>query len=106
MPASDGTVSGSAMARSRPAHAKTEHALLKLGWFTVPAHVGLGVWAWWLMLHDPDRLIELLAATHLLVPVVGLVTLRWWWSRWGELLVLLFINHAATFLVLMFLPWD
>ncbi len=106
MPASKGTVTGSTIKSGRAASARSEHALLRLAWFTVPAHVGLGVWAWWLMLNDPDRLIELLAAIHLLVPVVGLITLRWWWSRWGELCVLLFMNHAATFLVLMFLPWD
>ncbi len=80
--------------------------LLRFAWVTVPLHVGLGVLAWWLMLHDTDGLIQLLIAIHVGFPVLLIATIKWWWRSWGELLVLLFLNHTATFAVLICLPWE
>lgn len=80
--------------------------LLKFAWVTVPLHAGLGALVWWLMLHDTDGLIRLLIGIHIGFPVLLLATIKWWWRSWGELLVLLFLNHTATFVVLICLPWE
>ena len=89
-----------------PPSARKAHrpSLLRLAWWTVPLHIALAFGFWWMMQHDPDGLASAFIWIHVGFPVVLLATARWWWDRWGELLGLLLINHAATFAVLMFLP--
>jgi hypothetical protein len=59
-----------------------------------------------MMANDPDDLGAALLWTHIGFPILLVVSIRVWWDRWGELLALLAINHAATFVVLLFLPWS
>lgn len=79
-------------------------SLLRFAWWTVPIHIALAIGFWWMMQHDLDGLASAFVWIHVGFPVLLLATARWWLARWGELLVLLLINHAATFLVLIFLP--
>lgn len=91
----------------RPVARKAHRAsLLRLAWWTVPLHLLMGLGVWWLIRNEPDRLASLLVGGHIAFPVLLLVTVRWWWDRWGELLALLLINHAVTFGVLLCLPWE
>lgn len=80
-------------------------SLLRLGWWTVPMHVLLGLGFWWYMQHQPDQLVSILLWVHVGFPCLLLLTARWWWNRCGELLALLLMNHAATFGVLICMPW-
>lgn len=89
----------------RKARTKRQPSLLGLGWWTVPLHVLLGFGFWWYMQHQPDLLASILLWIHVGFPCLLLLTARWWWNRWGELLALLLMNHAATFGVLICLPW-
>lgn len=79
-------------------------SLLRFAWWTVPLHIALAFGFWWMMQNDPEGLASAIVWAHVGFPVLLLATTRWWWNRWGELLSLLLINHAATFAVLMFLP--
>jgi hypothetical protein len=72
----------------------------------VPIHLLLGFGFWWMVQNASDRLMEVAVGVHVAFPILLLLTVRWWWSRWGELLVLLLINHLATFSVLVCLPWS
>lgn len=89
-------------------HARKSHraSLLRFAWWTVPLHLLMGFGVWWLIRNEPERLASLLVGVHVAFPALLLVTVRWWWSRWGELLALLLINHAVTFGVLFCLPWE
>lgn len=84
---------------------RTRPSLLNLLWWSVPLHVLLAFGFWWMMQHQPARLGTLVIGVHLGFPLLLVVTVRWWWDRWGELLGVLLINHLATFLVLLCLPW-
>lgn len=88
-------------------HARKAHSasLLRFAWWTVPLHVLTGFGFWWLMQHQPDQLASILLWIHVGFPCLLLLTARCWWSRCGELLALLLLNHATTFGVLICLPW-
>ncbi len=73
--------------------------------WTVPMHLVLPVGLWWLIRNDPIVAAGAFAGVHLGVPVLLLITVRWWWDRVADLVLLLLINHLATFTVLAFLPW-
>lgn len=81
-------------------------SLLRFAWWTVPIHVALGFGFWWMMTNAPDDLGMALLWIHIGFPILLAVSIRVWWDRWGELLALLAINHAATFVVLICLPWS
>jgi hypothetical protein len=59
-----------------------------------------------MMLYATDHLADVLLRIHIGFPVVCLLTVAWWWHRWGELVALLAMNHLATFSVLICLPWS
>lgn len=86
-------------------HRTYRPSLLRFAWWTVPVHVALGFGFWWMMINAPDRLGPAFLWTHLGFPALLAVSIRLWWDRWGELLALLAINHAATFAVLILMPW-
>ena len=73
--------------------------------WTVPLHVILPIGLSWLMRHDFDAAVTTFAGIHVGFPLLLLMTVRWWWSRTGELLLLLFINHIVSFVVLCFIQW-
>ena len=73
--------------------------------WTVPLHVVLPIGLWWLMRHDFGSAVTAFVGIHVGFLLVLLTTVRWWWSRTGELVLLLFINHLVTFVVLGFIPW-
>ena len=81
-------------------------SLMRFAWWTVPLHVAMGFGFCWMIEHDPDGLASAFVWVHLGVPAVLLVTAGWWWDRKSELAALLCINHAATFAVLLFMPWS
>ena len=80
-------------------------SLLRFAWWTVPIHIVLGFGFWWMMTNRPDELGTVLLWFHIGFPALLAVTIRMWWDRWGELALLLTINHLATFAVLACLPW-
>ncbi len=73
--------------------------------WTVPLHLVLPVGLWWLIRNDPIVAASVFAGVNVGVPVLLLITVRWWWGRVVDLVLLLLINHLATFSVLAFLPW-
>lgn len=80
-------------------------SLLRHAYWTVPLHIVLPIALWWLMRYDREMAMSVFVGIHAAFPLFLLVTIRWWWSRMGELLWLLFINHLVTFVVLGFIPW-
>lgn len=80
-------------------------SLLRFAWWTVPIHIMLGFGFWWMMTNKPNELGTVLLWLHIGFPALLAVTVRMWWDRWGELALLLTINHMATFAVLACLPW-
>ncbi len=86
-----------------PAH---RPSLLRFAWWSVPIHVALGFGFWWMMTNFPEELGTGLLWIHVGFLVLIVVSIRLWWDRCGELLALLAINHAATFAVLICLPWS
>ena len=80
-------------------------SLLRFAWWTVPVHIAFGFGFWWMMTNRPDELGTALLWLHIGFPALLAVTIRMWWDRWGELTLLLTINHLATFAVLACLPW-
>ncbi len=93
---------GPAMAPRRPEAASS---LLWHACWTVPLHLVLPVGLWWLIRNNPIAAAWAFAGVHLGVPVLLLITVRWWWDRVADLVLLLLINHLTTFSVLAFLPW-
>lgn len=73
--------------------------------WTGPLHVVLPIGLWWLMQNAPTTAATTFFGVHAGFPVLLLMTVRWWRSRLSELLVLLFINHLISFIVILCLPW-
>lgn len=73
--------------------------------WTGPLHVVLPIGLWWLMQNDPSTAATAFFGVHAGFPVLLFMTVRWWRGRLGELLVLLFINHLISFIVILCLPW-
>ncbi|REJ85591.1 MAG: hypothetical protein DWQ34_28705 [Planctomycetota bacterium] len=73
--------------------------------WTLPLHVVLPIWLWWLMQHDPGQATAIVLGIHIGFPAVMLVTIRWWWRRVGELVALLILNHLVSFAVLAVFVW-
>ena len=98
------TIANGPLASTR--HKTHQSSLLRFVWWTVPIHATLGFAFWWMMTNAPDELGTALLWIHVGFPALLVISIRLWWNRWGELLALLAINHAATFAVLIFMPWS
>ena len=110
MSAIEGTTASDAAQRivnefHSPKNKTRRSSLLRFAWWTVPIHIALGFGFWWMMTNRPDELGTALLWLHIGFPALLAVTIRMWWDRWGELALLLTINHLATFAVLACLPW-
>jgi hypothetical protein len=73
--------------------------LWHLRW-TVPLHVALPIGLWWLLHHNFLSAVTTFVVIHVGFLLFLVTTVRWWWPRINELLLLLFINHVVTFVVL------
>lgn len=91
------------------AHADTpachSRTLLWHARWTLPLHVVLPIGLWWLVQHDPGSATVLFVGIHAGFPILLIATVRWWWSRRGELIALLIINHLVSFVVLAVVAW-
>lgn len=71
--------------------------LARLARYTIPFHLLLPWLLWGLSFIGPQVPFALFVAFHVLFPVVLVVTFRWWKNEIVELLMLVVINHLATF---------
>ena len=75
-------------------------SLLRHARWTVPVHLALPIVGWGLAAIDAELAAWGFAGIHVLFLVFFIATLRLWWSRVEQLLVLVAINHVASFLSL------
>lgn len=86
------------MTPPRPAGEVRGPSLRSVLLVTVPAHAALPV-ALWALHRDVATTAWLVLALHGVGAAAILATVRWWWGRFAELLVVLVLDHVATFAV-------
>ena len=90
------TQSGPILARVT-APATEEAGLARLARYTIPFHLLLPWLLWALSLISDQLPFAVFVAFHALFPVVLVITFRWWKNEILELVMLLVVNHLATF---------
>lgn len=79
------------------APATQEAGLARLARYTIPFHLLLPWVLWALSFISGQAPFALFVAFHALFPVVLVITFRWWKNEIIELVMLVAINHLATF---------